>query len=716
MEFNGDGTKMFVLQGDFGNPSGMPLYQYSLSTAYNTSTASYDSVFQYIIGIAPANHTGIYGMAFWRDGTGLVATSYPGASGTPSQTTSASFISYDITTINATKRITNGIDINGEGGLVWFKGRDVASHSLLFDTERGAANFLLSSLTNAQASSGAGERLTSFNADGFSLGTDPGSAINSSSFDYASWTFRKQPGFFDVVTYTGTASGAGITIPHNLGSAPGMIIVKPLGQAGNWHVYHRSTGANQIIYLNYTYASSTNAGFFPQTPDANNFYVGSQLNQNDTYVAYIFAHDAQDFGPDSDESIIKCGSWTSAGNAGPVEVNLGWEPQFILWKRSDASTDWVISDNMRGMTADGSAAQLYPNQSQVEGTSSTGVAPTATGFKGYYGVGPNIVGANLIYVAIRRPHKPAEEFAATDLFAIDTSGGTSPTPPRYTSGFPVDLVYQRTNVSATNAGAWWTRLTASLLYPSLTDAESTSSAYSEYFAENEGFQDLTSVSSTNYAWMFRRAPGFFDIVAYTGTGSAQNISHNLNAVPEMLVVKTRSTTGNWMTYHSGLNGGTNPEGYYALINGANAQLTDGSGAVWNNTAPTSSQFSVNTASFVNGSGTTYVAYLFATVPGISKVGSYTGNGGSQTIDCGFSSSARFVFIKRTSDTGNWMFWDSARGITAATNDPFLYLNTTAAQASVSGRDIDPDSSGFALNTNYDWINLSGSEYIFLAIA
>jgi hypothetical protein len=397
-------------------------------------------------------------------------------------------------------------------------------------------------------------------------------------------------------------------------------------------------------------------------------------------------------------------------------VNLGWEPQFILWKRSDASTDWVISDNMRGMTADGSAAQLYPNQSQVEGTSSTGVAPTATGFKGYYGVGPNIVGANLIYVAIRRPHKPAEEFAATDLFAIDTSGGTSPTPPRYTSGFPVDLVYQRTNVSATNAGAWWTRLTASLLYPSLTDAESTSSAYSEYFAENEGFQDLTSVSSTNYAWMFRRAPGFFDIVAYTGTGSAQNISHNLNAVPEMLVVKTRSTTGNWMTYHSGLNGGTNPEGYYALINGANAQLTDGSGAVWNNTAPTSSQFSVNTASFVNGSGTTYVAYLFATVPGISKVGSYTGNGGSQTIDCGFSSSARFVFIKRTSDTGNWMFWDSARGITAATNDPFLYLNTTAAQASVSGRDIDPDSSGFALNTNYDWINLSGSEYIFLAIA
>jgi hypothetical protein len=254
------------------------------------------------------------------------------------------------------------------------------------------------------------------------------------------------------------------------------------------------------------------------------------------------------------------------------------------------------------------------------------------------------------------------------------------------------------------------------LYPSLTDAESTSSAYSEYFAENEGFQDLTSVSSTNYAWMFRRAPGFFDIVAYTGTGSAQNISHNLNAVPEMLVVKTRSTTGNWMTYHSGLNGGTNPEGYYALINGANAQLTDGSGAVWNNTAPTSSQFSVNTASFVNGSGTTYVAYLFATVPGISKVGSYTGNGGSQTIDCGFSSSARFVFIKRTSDTGNWMFWDSARGITAATNDPFLYLNTTAAQASVSGRDIDPDSSGFALNTNYDWINLSGSEYIFLAIA
>jgi hypothetical protein len=107
-----------------------------------------------------------------------------------------------------------------------------------------------------------------------------------------------------------------------------------------------------------------------------------------------------------------------------------------------------------------------------------------------------------------------------------------------------------------------------------------------------------------------------------------------------------------------------------------------------------------------------VNYLFATAPGVSKVGSYTGNGAStQTIDCGFSSGARFVLLKRTDTTDEWYVFDSVRGIVSG-NDPFLMINNTSTE--VSNQDlIEPHSSGFIIN---NWANGSGSSWIFYAIA
>jgi hypothetical protein len=110
-----------------------------------------------------------------------------------------------------------------------------------------------------------------------------------------------------------------------------------------------------------------------------------------------------------------------------------------------------------------------------------------------------------------------------------------------------------------------------------------------------------------------------------------------------------------------------------------------------------------------------VIYLFATKAGISKVGSYTGNGSSQTINCGFTTGARFVLIKRTDSTGDWYVWDTVRGIIAST-DPHLSLNTTVAEVTTDDS-VDPDNSGFIVNqlaaTN---INVTSATYIFLAIA
>jgi hypothetical protein len=146
----------------------------------------------------------------------------------------------------------------------------------------------------------------------------------------------------------------------------------------------------------------------------------------------------------------------------------------------------------------------------------------------------------------------------------------------------------------------------------------------------------------------------------------------------------------------------------------NGRVTDAT--AWNSTYPTATLFSVGTAAAVNTSSATYTTYLWATKAGISKVFTYTGNGGTQTINCGFSAGARFILIIRaTASTAQDVFiWDSTRGIVSG-NDPRLSLNTTAAE-NTSLDTIDPDSSGFVVNTDASNINVSGAVYFGLAYA
>jgi hypothetical protein len=214
-------------------------------------------------------------------------------------------------------------------------------------------------------------------------------------------------------------------------------------------------------------------------------------------------------------------------------------------------------------------------------------------------------------------------------------------------------------------------------------------------------------TTTNYIrWAFRRAPGFFDVVCYTGTGASATLNHNLGVSPEMVIVKGRTVVSNWETYLSVL-GGTSGNGLAINSNGAKI----GTPPVSSVTATT---FTLNNGvSTTNGQ--TYIAYLFATVAGVSKVGSYTGTGTTLQVNCGFTGGARFVLIKRTDSTGDWYVWDSARGIVAG-NDPYLLLNSTAAE--VTGTDyIDTFSSGFEISSTAPAaINANGGTFIFLAIA
>ena len=165
------------------------------------------------------------------------------------------FSTYLYTGNSSTQTITNGINLSGKGGMVWIKDRTSALNNNVFDTARGATNYLYTNLTDAQATNA--NTLTAFNTNGFSLGST--GQVNSNTDSFASWTFRKQAKFFDVVTYTGT--GADQQISHNLGSVPGCIIVKATNTAGqSWFVYHRSLTANYGILLNSTAAEAAVAG------------------------------------------------------------------------------------------------------------------------------------------------------------------------------------------------------------------------------------------------------------------------------------------------------------------------------------------------------------------------------------------------------------------------------------------------------------------------
>jgi hypothetical protein len=175
-----------------------------------------------------------------------------------------------------------------------------------------------------------------------------------------------------------------------------------------------------------------------------------------------------------------------------------------------------------------------------------------------------------------------------------------------------------------------------------------------------------------------------------------------------MIVKKRSSTAGWAVYAAPLSA-TNA----VFLNLTNA--TSAISSIWNDTAPTSSVFTVGVAGTTNDVSQTLVAYLFATCPGVSKVGSYTGTGTTLAINCGFTTGARFVLIKRTDDTGDWYVWDSARGIIAG-NDPYLLINSSAAE--VTGTDyVDTASTGFEISSTAPAaINASGGSYIFWAVA
>jgi len=840
---------------------------------------------------------------------------------------------------NSTARsINNGINLSGKGGMVWTKTRSAAYHYNLFDTVRtNGRTHSLASSGNAAAGNYGTDGITSFNSNGFSLGTDTQGALNDNNKTYASWSFAKAPGFFDVVTYTG--NGSARTIAHSLGSVPGCIMIKCTSQAQDWVVYHRGSHADpeyHALRLNDSIAVFSAAAFNNTLPTSTNFSLGTagSINGNgETYVAYVFAGgestaatarsvsspnnsnyslsvtssdfntgtgdftyelwvnlDSTDsnysslggtresngsngngwtlgtnggsvyvygssfyiqssvndvyiaketwyhialvnhsgtlklyingnladtytmgstsftrqtfrifncaassdqyvtgkisnarfvkgqaiytssfkpptapltttsqgavasnvkllccqnssptattvggtltsagnsgsaqsastdspfddpagfvFGDAEDQNVIKCGSYVGNGSATGPEINLGWEPQWIMVKNADSSSrDWTLWDSMRGIVTGGDDPRLKPNATEAEGANNA-IDLTPTGFKLVNTAANwNENNKTIIYLAIRRPDgycgKPPA--LGTDVFAMAEGNSTAPT---WISGFPVGFAMYKRYEHVDDWIASARQMQGKYLAPSNSTAQNSHTSFT--FDKNNGWNDL-SLNSSWLSYMWKRHAGF-DVVTYKGNGSSQDIPHSMNKVPEMIWTKRRDGTVNWHVYHKGLNGGTGSWEYYLHLNTDSAE---GNANVWNNT-PTSSTFSLS-PNGDNANGSENIAMLFASVDGISKVGSYTGNGTSgsstQTITTGFQ--PRFLIIKRLNQAENWLVFDTARGWGSG-NDKSLKLNASDSQGTW---DVGaPTSTGFTLVGDFNTTNNSAGEYIYYSHA
>ena len=605
----------------------------------------------------------------------------------------------------STRSIDNGIALSDEGGLVWLKNRDANDSHALIDTINGPTKRLSSNSTDAAQDLSDYFSFPSAGTTGFNLIQH---GVNSSGQAWASWSFRKAEKFFDVVTYTGDGA-SDQTIAHNLGSVPGCIFLKRVSAAGVWSVLGSDNSGNyKALRLDSTAASSVSVTKSNVATDSaidvgywSSDIKGSMNTAGVTYVAYLFASDAGGYGDDGTENIISCGSFNST-----ALTNLGWEPQWVMMKRTDSTSGWFMVDDIRGMTAstntttyNGTSPYLYANTNGTEAAGIGLIAPAATGF----GSGQS---GTYIYIAIRRPMKTPT--AGTEVFNGDYSNAG------FTAGFPVDLAFMKNLYTAVSTD-WETGtrlLGATRLATTSTAAEAADSDF--VFDSMTGWYNGTPPTD-NQSWMFKRATGFMDVVAYSGDGTTGRVvNHNLGVKPELIISKARSKSDNWWVGQ----GFTSTQVDHLLLlesSNGDAVSNDTYPAARFYNEPTSTSYTIVADNSINGTGETYIAYLFATLAGVSKVGSYTGTAATLNVDCGFTAGARFILIKRTDSAGDWYTWDSVRGISAG-NDPYLLLNDEAVE--VTGTDyVDPLNAGFTVTSNASsTVNVNGGTYTFLAIA
>lgn len=318
----------------------------------------------------------------------------------------------------------------------------------------------------------------------------------------------------------------------------------------------------------------------------------------------------------------------------------------------------------------------------------------------------------MIYMAVRKGPSSSPEHG-DESFAMDAWNNG---PPAYSAPFAVDMFFHR---DTTGGGSWEINnklFQGKKLFTNQTAHFSNST--NQVMDFQFGAWDSSASLSSYQAWMWQNRPKFFESTVYLGDGNTNRThSHALQEVPKMIWVKrlsNQASTRNgdaWHVYHEGVDA-SNPENYYLCLESDQARNSDN--AIWQQTKPTATNWYSGTSdSVINHDGQPYFICLFAELTGVTKLGRYSGNGGTQNIECGFSNGSRFFLIKRVDSSEGWKIHDTRRGVVSG-DDKFMELNNTNAQNS-SFDVVDPYSGGFTVNNYAGW-NASGGTYVFYAIA
>ena len=639
------------------------------------------------------------------------------------------------------------------GGLVWVKNRNTSnSDHYWYDTERewGKTRHLTPHRTNPQEAQ-ADNRLRVIDNKGFGVsctGNDQPTNGNADD-EYVAWTFKKSPGFFDIVTYTGTGSDQ--TIDHNLGVQPGLIISKVYSDTHFQQATVSALDPNQgsayyhKLFIMGVDASSTNDSqtATDTTFNPNKLYgadgTGTCNTNNYDYVAYLFGN--------SPEDGIACGTFDTP-SSGPVTLDLGFEPQFLLVRAVDAQGDWLIYDSQRGLSWEFHTEQPL-----------TGGDETRRWTQSYFKILPDGITINnglligstkYVYMAVKASIDkiPTDVSQVFDLSTYTGDGQTGNDREVGEYNFSFDMQYLRkvtpdaqdtfanSNnlfLDRTRGLPTWQQIATGNVYagasPRLNPSASNSGGGNDaieddnngltgYFSNKFGVHGNTGALNDNNAiynsYVWKRAKGFFDIVTYEGNGSVgHTIPHNLGVVPELILTKDRDNGGSWAVGVPGLNNGL---GYLKLGLSAADALGATSYSVWSNV--TSTSYTLGADNITNSATGRFVSYLFASLDGISKIGTYVGDGTtSLSVDCGFN--PRFVLTKPVQNFaggGNWVLHDTLNGIYAGSewNYAIDLINSRGATTDI----LDPITNGFSVGVVGGDVrtNESGATYIFYAIA
>ncbi len=279
----------------------------------------------------------------------------------------------DVSSYSGSGSTVNKTGIRFQPDLLWFKDRTNAQNHKIVDSVRGASLGLSSNTTGADST----DTIVTINSDGFSLATGNRAYSDSNADSYISWLWKKGslPGL-DIVSYTGDNS-ANKNISHSLGVAPAFAIVKRRGAASNWWAWHKAlTGATYFCDLNNTAAqTNTNTPWGTGNWSSTQFMVTNNATENanavDTYIAYLFAEV---------EGFSKFGSYGGNGSTDGVFVWCGFKPKFILIKRADTTSDWMILDSVRD-PYNSASARLLTDTTDIESSGTHLVDFLSNGFK-----------------------------------------------------------------------------------------------------------------------------------------------------------------------------------------------------------------------------------------------------------------------------------------------------------------------------------------------